>query len=79
MQRLSKVESVCADDVILGMCRDSQGCPGGFVTDSSVHHIAALRALGTAAGQLCACLLSHMHAYTHPPCNCQDSSAREHS
>lgn len=30
--------------------RDSQGCPGGFVTDSSVHHIAALRALGTAAG-----------------------------
>lgn len=30
--------------------RDAEGCPGGFVMDSCVHHIAALRALGTAAG-----------------------------
>lgn len=30
--------------------RDAEGCPGGFVTDSCVHHIAALRAVGTASG-----------------------------
>ena len=31
-------------------CRDAAACPGGFVTDSSVHHIAALRALAQASG-----------------------------
>ena len=32
-------------------CRDAAACPGGFVTDSSVHHVAALRALAHASGQ----------------------------
>lgn len=31
--------------------RDAEGCPGGFVMDSCVHHIAALRTLGHAAGK----------------------------
>ena len=31
--------------------RDAVACPGGFVMDSCVHHIAALRMLGRAAGK----------------------------
>ena len=31
--------------------RDAVACPGGFVMDSCVHHIAALRTLGRAAGE----------------------------